>query len=85
MQHMYAFIFAGTITASIAGAILYSDYGFWHERYERQEEIAINKEENLPPAPTEVVSRFLGEVQNRLKSITTGTTSLLEGKEVFTR
>lgn len=85
MQHVYAFVFAGSITAIIAGFILYSDYGFWHERYERQEEVIVHEGEDVPPAPTEVVSRFFGEVQNRLKNITTATTSLLEGKEVFVR
>ena len=39
---MYGFIFAGSITALIAGFILYTDYGFWHERYQRSDDLTLS-------------------------------------------
>ena len=48
MQHIYAVIFAGSITALLAAIILYVDYGFWHERYVRNEEAATLETKDPP-------------------------------------
>ena len=85
MQHVYGFIFAGSVTAIIAGFILYTDYGFWHERYVRQEEIATSTNVVAPEPPSEMLSRFWDDARAQFKNIGTGGASLLQGKESYTR
>lgn len=89
VQHIHAFVFAGTITAIIAGFILYTDYGFWHETYRASDASFVTDMETVnefnPESPMESLSRFLGEAKSRLGSIEFSNGSLLEGKETFTR
>lgn len=86
MQHIYAFIFAGTITAIIAGFILYTDYGFWHERYRRDEvlsDVATNTIESV--SPNEMISNFFKEAKTQLNNISNAGTSILQGKETYSK
>lgn len=90
MQHVYAFIFAGSVTALIASIILYVDYGFWHERYVRKDEIIIassteiiSKPTPIPESPIEMLSRFIGEAKVQFDSISSGGQELLKGKEIY--
>jgi hypothetical protein len=87
MQHVYAAVFAGSITMLIAAFILYADYGFWHERYVRDDltqvastlEVATQKPESIG----EMSSRFFGEAKERLQNIDTTGKDLLKGKETY--
>lgn len=89
MQHVYAAFFAGAVTVLIAAIILYFDYGFWHERYSRTELVETNAvvEDSMVTvqSPTEMLGGFFKEASQRLQSIKTGSSSLLEGKDVYTR
>lgn len=84
MQHVYAFIFAGSITALIAAVILYTDYGFWHDRYVRDDSALVVKEEKTQmESPGQALSSFWGEAYEKFRAIGSG--SLLEGKETYVR
>ncbi|MDB5260080.1 MAG: hypothetical protein JWN37_311 [Candidatus Nomurabacteria bacterium] len=81
MQHMHAFIFAGIITAIVAGIILYTDYGFWHETYIGESAPAVTQETAAPPG--EVFSNFWSEARSQFSNIGSSTASLIEGKETY--
>jgi hypothetical protein len=88
-QHVYGAIFAGTITGLIACFILYADYGFWHERYIRADDVAVaHGEESVPKvkpeSPSEVFSRFFGEVGERFGAIKMPSMDMIKGSEVYT-
>lgn len=85
MQHIYALTIAGGITLLIAFAILYIDYGFWHERYIQEDIIEAKKvaESQEPESPSEMLSRFFGEAKTQLGTINTSRQELLEGKEIY--
>ena len=85
MQHIYAVIFAGAITALLASVILYVDYGFWHERYVRSEETQITKDKQSSQSPFEMMSIFLSTAKKELDTLGTSGADLLEGKEVYIR
>ncbi len=85
MQHMYGFLFAGSITALIAGFILYTDYGFWHERYTRQDETLVIRDEGEPEPPSKMLSRFIEQARTQFGTIGKTGSSILEGKETYTR
>lgn len=81
---MYAFIFAGTITAAIAAIILYVDYGFWHEKYSSEPiEVMQATTTVLQESPSEVLLRFMNEAKEQFNTIGESGKSLLEGKEVY--
>lgn len=80
VQHVHAFIFAGAITAVIAGFILYTDYGFWHERYVAEEE---TEESFDPKSPAESFAGFWAEAGKRFNLIGAKGANLLEGKETY--
>lgn len=86
MQHVYAFIFAGTITVLIASVILYADYGFWHEKYS-DKAIAVSTSTTTvaPESPMDMLSRFFDEAKTQLHNINTSGSKLLEGKETYIR
>ena len=84
MQHMYGFIFAGSITMLIAGFILYTDYGFWHERYDRSEDIVVDTT-TVVESPTEMLTSFWKEARIQLVNIGVTSASILEGKDTYTR
>mgnify|MGYP003393941915 FL=1 len=84
MQHIYALSFAGVITAIIAAIILYTDYGFWHQRYIREEattDIAVA--ETVAESPGKVLSRFWNEARTQFSNISSVSSGLLEGKESY--
>ena len=88
MQHVYAFIFAGSITTLVAAFILYVDYGFWHEKYTRSEvseetSYRSNNEEHSVESPSQTLSRFISDAKVQLQSISSSKEGLLEGKEVY--
>ncbi len=89
MQHMHAIVFAGSITALIAVIILYTDYGFWHEKYQRSDDLVISETVTNPKVESEslgeMLSRFWDEAHTQFGSIGTKGSSLLEGKETYTR
>ncbi len=88
MQHVYAALFAGSITAVIAVAILYFDYGFWRERYSRTEIVKESVVKNSPQevetvSPGEMMGGFFKEASARVQSIKNQKIELLQGKEVY--
>ena len=83
MQHVYAVIFSASITAILAAIILYHDYGFWHERYSRNDTEVHGEvvEQSIPSkSPGEIMKDFLQEASTRMKSIDT---DVIQGKEVY--
>lgn len=78
VQHLHGIIFAGIVTSVIAGAILYTDYGFWHETYRRPPE-------NPKPqvSTSESFGKFLMEAKEKFGEIGSGGANLLEGKETY--
>jgi hypothetical protein len=90
MQHIYAVIFAGSITLMLAFVILYVDYGFWHERYIREDLTVVSTSTTLstpttpPESPGEMLGRFLGEAKDRFKAIDTSGKDMLQGTETYT-
>lgn len=88
LQHIYAVIFAGSITAFVAFVILYVDYGFWHERYIRDDSLLVSTTTidipvAIPESPREMISRFFGEARGRLKEIKMPSKDMLQGKETY--
>lgn len=87
-QHVYAVIFAGSITALIAFVILYVDYGFWHERYVREDSLVvsatISAQEKAPESPSVMFSRFFSEAKDRLRDIKMPDKNTLQGTETYT-
>src|SRR3989344_3099917 len=90
VQHIHAFIFAGTITLLVAIAILYTSYGLWHVKYRATGDLMVEGEViTTPPvepeSPGEMLSRFWGEARTQFSSIGTSGASLLEGKETYVK
>lgn len=85
IQHVYAFIFAGTITTLIAVFILYFDYGFWHEKYSSTTDEHVASTTVNIESPMDALSRFLQDAKNQLINIDKVGSSLLEGKETYTK
>ena len=85
LQHIYAAVFAASITGLIAFAVLYIDYGFWHERYIRDDmevvstSTMVSKPAPTPESPATMLSRFFGEAKTRLQEIN------VSGKEIYTK
>ena len=95
MQHVYAVVFAGVITALLAAIILYYDYGFWRTKYSRGDDLEIlsTKKDVTDTADTLVtvtspgamIGNFLKEAGERARSINTDTSSFLKGKVEYTK
>jgi hypothetical protein len=85
VQHLHAFAFAGIVTTLIAGFILYTDYGFWHERYIADDTLIVETKTLESESPSESTARFFMEARTRFGSIGSAGATLLEGKETFTR
>ncbi|MCF7843286.1 hypothetical protein K9M47_00125 [Candidatus Gracilibacteria bacterium] len=86
MQHVYSAFIAGGITMLIAVFILYVDYGFWHERYIREDTVVpseISNVEATPESPTEMLSRLIDEARIQLQNINTSSQELMKGKETY--
>ena len=78
IQHIHAFVFASVVTGILSSIILYSSYGFWHERYSasEQEEDAVVRQ---MPSPGESFSSFWREAATRIEGIGKASSGLLEG------
>lgn len=87
MQHVYAITFAAIITTIIASGILYVDYGFWHERYSRGDEVLVselkNREAEVTESPSQMISSFFSEAKEQLGTINTTGRAVFDGKEVY--
>jgi hypothetical protein len=93
MQHVYAAVFAGSVTVMLAAVILYFDYGFWHEKYNRNESLTESysstntKQEDLTvQSPSDMIGSFLKEAHNKFTSIGSESKSgFLQEKETYIR
>jgi hypothetical protein len=88
MQHVYAVIFSAVITSLIASAILYYDYGFWHEKYSRTDSLVVQvKPEEIikTQSPGELIGSFLKEAKEKVNALQTGSSNILQNKEVYTK
>lgn len=87
VQYMYAAVFAGSLTILLAIVILYVDYGFWHERYVREDlSVASSTLSEVAPAPEppmKMFSRFFGEAKDRLQGIDMPSKDMFIGKETY--
>jgi hypothetical protein len=88
---MYAATFAGIVTGLVAVAILYFDYGFWHERYSRTEQLStasiqtktVDDDMVTVQSPGEMIGDFFKEASTKLQTIKVTKPEMLEGKEVY--
>ncbi len=93
MQHVYAATFAGSVTLLIAVAILYFDYGLWHEKYRRTDDVVTtSKQEQVQDdslitvqSPGEMIGTFIKEATVKIKAIDTSGANVLKGKDVYTK
>ena len=97
IQHLYAFLFAGSVTFILAVTILYFDYGYWRDRYERSNDILVGdtgtqdvsspvkqpKKEGY--SPFEMLHSFVGEAQQQFNKIGTTEANFLKNKDTYTR
>lgn len=85
IQQIHALFFAGGVTVLLASAILYFDYGFWHERYDSKEVVVEKKIEDGSKSPTEMFSQFIDEVGSKMNTVKSGGNALLEGKASYSQ
>ena len=89
MQQIHATLFAGVVTLLLGYIVFYSDFGLGGERYSAtqvQESISTKESiEEESPSPIEFISSFVREAKARLDLVGTGSSSLLESKETYTR
>ena len=87
MQHVYAIVFSGAITVFIASVILYVDYGFWHEKYSRDDDLIVveaqKEDKESTESPSEMISSFFNEAKVQFSKINTTGRSAFDGKEVY--
>lgn len=86
MQHVYAVTFSAIITSFFASIILYYDYGFWHERYSRNDALVPveqNNESMKTQSPGELMGSFLKEAKEKVNLIQTDTSNVLQRNEVY--
>lgn len=83
IQHVYSILIAGSITGIITAFILYTDYGFWHERYIAQNEDGSTATPVVLESPSEMISRFWNEAKSQVGSIKTTGDSLLIGTDTY--
>lgn len=82
VQHLHAMAFAGIVTSLIAGIILYTDYGFWHETYRREPDALISEE---PVSLSGSFGRFMDEARANFQNLGDAGAGLLEGKETYSK
>lgn len=85
MQHVFALLFAGIITGTLAALILYVDYGFWHERYVREEVVteANPTDVSESKSPLQLFGAFLEDAKVRISEIKNETKDAFDGVEVY--
>lgn len=84
IQQLHAIFFASGVSLVMVVYVLYTDYGFWHERYVKVETDILNtvKAPVVPDSPVGALGRFLGDAKAQLEGMKIDT-SFLEGKEVY--
>ena len=82
VQHLHGVAFAGIVTSLIAGVILYTDYGFWHETYQRAPEVDDSVTVETVPL-SQSFGNFLKEAKTKFNAIGSVSAELLEGKETY--
>lgn len=85
IQHLHAVAFAGIITALIAGFILYTDYGFWHETYRSDDLLVELEEQKEQQLSSRSFSGFLMEAKVRFSAIGSAGADFFEGTESYTK
>jgi hypothetical protein len=89
MQRVHAVAFAAIVTGLIATFVLYTDYGFWHEKYSRTQEDNATSTPMVVESPSEAFSHFFSEARTRFSnvgaSVSSSSKGLLEGKETYTK
>jgi hypothetical protein len=90
MQHVYALFISGVITMVLASAILYFDYGYWHERYSRSDAMITDTEMKNAPvtqtvSPGEMLGDFFKEASVRIQALNETKATILDGKEVYSK
>ena len=84
MQHVVAVIFASLVTGLLASIILYVDYGFWHDRYVREDDATEERDTNIASkSPFQMFGSFLLDAKDRLSSVRSIGEEKLSGKEVY--
>jgi len=79
---MYAGSVAGIITALFVAYILYTDYGFWHERYVSGEEIKENEVYKMQ-SPKETFFDFISQTKSRLDGIKENSNQFFGNKDSY--
>jgi hypothetical protein len=88
MQHAYAALFAGVITTILTSVVLYFDYGFWHDKYNRDEVVETQTTGDplvTVKSPGEMIGSFFKEAGDKIKTINVSSSTLPTGKENYTR
>ena len=89
MQQVYAVLFSGAITMGVAAFILYSDYGFWRETYNRNDIVEGKKtvKETVVDvqSPGDMMGDFLREAKAKVKTINVSSSNILQGKDVYNK
>jgi hypothetical protein len=83
LQQFHALVFSGLVTAVLAAAILYFDYGFWHERYTKDDTLIVENIEQKSDSPVTMFSSLYNEAKEKLLSVKSGGGALLEGKKSY--
>lgn len=86
IQRVHAVVFAGTITALLGAAILYTQYGFWHNSYERSDEKIVQETVQAEVgSPAEIFGRLFAESKVRFKHAISSIDPLTGEGETFDR
>lgn len=87
VQQIHSLLLAGVITVLLAIIVLYSQYGFFHTRYDRNKIIAEEKITSETPqkleSPSEMLSNLFKEGQVRFSNIGSSTFNFFDNKEVY--
>lgn len=79
VQHMHGLVFAGVITGVLVSFVLYTQYGFFHEQYTREETSLVTATSTIPhtipQSPSGVLESFILEGSARLRAVFTSTSS----------
>ena len=88
MQHVYSLVFSGTVTILLAVAILYFDYGFWHDKYSSKDIVETKEQKSEVieyESPGHLMGNFFKEAAVRINTIKESKPSFLESKELYTQ
>jgi hypothetical protein len=84
IQRIHATFFAGGLTILIGSAILYTQYGFWHDTYVRKEVIEEQTVKQIE-TPFQTLTRLLSEGKDRFSRVTETLTPVVTTDVVFDR